>query len=472
MRRPLTAPRIAPKMTQPTSGEGQEGKGTMRVDHSDLIASEDELAALCVKRGIGISPLAAIRAPGGAGEGESRTIEVPSDVLTEDVSWALGALADPARCLDLHTALGEEILRRVVLAWGHDGHPRIAVLEDDGEERRVGQRSTAHVRAAIVRALPANPTPVTIRRALSASAAVVLVAVADHLRRARLTSLLDMARPDKRFTAADVRARLAQSGRDDFRWALNFLDKLWPSPLASHALARDVEGALAELDAAGLIARGNGGAGEAYEAVGQGEILAAALGRDDVKVGLAVRRPPVAAGAGEEDVALLVGSRHYVALLHMVRAEAAVRLVDSAELEDWLARVIVFSPQSATAPLARGDVAATVSIGSVQTLVMTLSPTVLRIELSDPSEKARAVTLVGEATLGRQAGNKIIVSEPGVSRIHARIYRDDRGLWMVNDLDTANGTFVNERRIDRPTPIRPGDVIRVSATQLRVLAEG
>jgi pSer/pThr/pTyr-binding forkhead associated (FHA) protein len=158
----------------------------------------------------------------------------------------------------------------------------------------------------------------------------------------------------------------------------------------------------------------------------------------------------------------------------MVGAEAAVRLVNAGELEEWLARVIVLAPRSSAAPVAgsAAGVAETVEIGSVQTLVMSLSPTVLKIELSDPSEKGRSVTVVGEATLGRQAGNKIVVSEPGVSRIHARIYRDEGGLWTVSDLDTANGTFVNERRIDKPTAIRPGDVIRVSATQLRVLAEG
>ncbi len=47
---------------------------------------------------------------------------------------------------------------------------------------------------------------------------------------------------------------------------------------------------------------------------------------------------------------------------------------------------------------------------------------------------------------------------------------DERGLWRVADLDTANGTFVNERRIEEPTPVRPGDVIRVSETRQRVVA--
>jgi hypothetical protein len=446
----------------------------MRLDHSDLIATEEELAGLCAERGIGLSPLGVLAPGRGPGHAEARTIDVPAGALSEDLAWALGALADPARCLDLHTSIADEFLRRMVLAWGHDGRPRIAVLEESGSERRIGQRSTAHVRAAIGKALLGNPTTVTLRRALSTKAALALVAAADHLRHARLVSMMAQAPLRKQFSAADLRARLERSGMDDFRWPLNFLDKLWASRLGGHELTRDVEGALGELEAAGLVALTGGEAGGVYEAVGQGEILTTALGRDDIKVGLAVRRVRGVAAARPEDVALLVGSRQYIALLHMVGAEAAVRLVDAGELEEWLARVIVLSPQSSAAPIAgsAAGVADTVEIGTAQTLVMSVSPTVLKIELSDPCEKARAVTLVGEATLGRQAGNKIVVSEPGVSRIHARIYRDEGGLWMVSDLDTANGTFVNERRIDKPTAIRPGDVIRVSATQLRVLAEG
>jgi len=64
----------------------------------------------------------------------------------------------------------------------------------------------------------------------------------------------------------------------------------------------------------------------------------------------------------------------------------------------------------------------------------------------------------------------LLVSEPGgVAHSRAQLPRRAR-LWMVADLDTADGTFVNERRIEGPAAIRPGDVIRVSETRLRVVA--
>jgi hypothetical protein len=442
----------------------------MHLDQSDLIGGEHELAVLCAAQGVARGPLSAIPAPSSGAAVLFPADGEPGLALGDELLWALKVLADPARCLEVQTSLGDEFVRRTLLAWSSDGRPRMAVMEGSGREARVGLRSIAHVRAAIGKAVACEAPATTLRRALSAKAALALIATADHLRLQRLKSMIEETPLTRQFRAADVAARFARSASADFRWPLGFVARLWPEPLAAHEAARDVVGALAELDAAGLVARTGEGAEALYESVGQGALLAEALARDDVKVGLTVRRAPPAAGC-PIDVAVLIRSRQHLALVHVVGADAAVRLIDATELDEWLARVIVLSPQAAARPApAAGGSEDTVEIGSIQTLVMSLPPTVLKLELSDPTEGRRPLTLVGEGTLGRQAGNKIVVSEPGVSRIHARLYRDDGGLWQVTDLDTANGTFVNEQRIDKPTPIGPGDVIRVSQTTLRVVA--
>ncbi|MGE0871979.1 MAG: diguanylate cyclase [Kofleriaceae bacterium] len=49
--------------------------------------------------------------------------------------------------------------------------------------------------------------------------------------------------------------------------------------------------------------------------------------------------------------------------------------------------------------------------------------------------------------VGRDAEAALVVSRSSVSRQHARLYRDDRGSWWVEDLMSTNGTFVNENRI-------------------------
>jgi serine/threonine protein kinase len=49
----------------------------------------------------------------------------------------------------------------------------------------------------------------------------------------------------------------------------------------------------------------------------------------------------------------------------------------------------------------------------------------------------------------------------GVSRQHARLLRTDEG-WMIEDLRSTNGTFVNDRRVpaSQPTPLNDGDSVR------------
>lgn len=64
------------------------------------------------------------------------------------------------------------------------------------------------------------------------------------------------------------------------------------------------------------------------------------------------------------------------------------------------------------------------------------------------------------ATIGRSSTNDIWIPDRHVSRQHAVItYRD--GIFMINDLDSANGTFVNDEQISDPFPLFSGDVIRL-----------
>jgi pSer/pThr/pTyr-binding forkhead associated (FHA) protein len=73
------------------------------------------------------------------------------------------------------------------------------------------------------------------------------------------------------------------------------------------------------------------------------------------------------------------------------------------------------------------------------------------------------------ATIGRQAGNDICIPEQHVSRQHAVInYRD--GIFMISDLGSANGTFVNDRQLSEPFPLASGDVIRLYVPTLQFSA--
>lgn len=62
--------------------------------------------------------------------------------------------------------------------------------------------------------------------------------------------------------------------------------------------------------------------------------------------------------------------------------------------------------------------------------------------------------------IGRSKSSDIRIDEPLISRHHARLTRVG-GDYVLEDLNSTNGTFVNGRRISVPTPIQPGDVVRL-----------
>ena len=65
-----------------------------------------------------------------------------------------------------------------------------------------------------------------------------------------------------------------------------------------------------------------------------------------------------------------------------------------------------------------------------------------------------------DVVIGRGAKSDIQVDGDGVSRAHARLSRDQRGAVTVLDLGSANGTFVNGKRIDF-VALQTGDRLRV-----------
>ncbi|MFW5868510.1 MAG: GAF domain-containing protein, partial [Armatimonadota bacterium] len=73
----------------------------------------------------------------------------------------------------------------------------------------------------------------------------------------------------------------------------------------------------------------------------------------------------------------------------------------------------------------------------------------------------------GVVTLGRKAENDVALPlDPRVSRFHAQISAGQDGTWLLEDLESTNGTFVGRRRIHAPTPVLPGEPFRVGRTWL------
>jgi pSer/pThr/pTyr-binding forkhead associated (FHA) protein len=66
--------------------------------------------------------------------------------------------------------------------------------------------------------------------------------------------------------------------------------------------------------------------------------------------------------------------------------------------------------------------------------------------------------LDGSVTVGREPGCEILLSSPTVSRRHALVAPTGEG-WIVRDLGSGNGTFLDARRVDE-APLPDGVAIR------------
>ena len=72
--------------------------------------------------------------------------------------------------------------------------------------------------------------------------------------------------------------------------------------------------------------------------------------------------------------------------------------------------------------------------------------------------------------IGREAPEEAgrLGVDPEISRRHARVSRAADGQLTIEDLGSANGTFVNDERIDAPRTLEVGDVVQVGRTVLGV----
>jgi pSer/pThr/pTyr-binding forkhead associated (FHA) protein len=70
-------------------------------------------------------------------------------------------------------------------------------------------------------------------------------------------------------------------------------------------------------------------------------------------------------------------------------------------------------------------------------------------------------------TIGRADSSTLVVADDYVSTHHARLVPRD-GAWVLEDLGSTNGTFLDRARVTAPTPVPVGVPIRIGKTTLEL----
>jgi pSer/pThr/pTyr-binding forkhead associated (FHA) protein len=81
--------------------------------------------------------------------------------------------------------------------------------------------------------------------------------------------------------------------------------------------------------------------------------------------------------------------------------------------------------------------------------------------------KGKSFDLGDELIVGRGEKSHIVLDDSYVSTVHARIFaRADQ--FMVEDMGSTNGTYLNRRRITAPTELQRGDRLKIGKTVMEL----
>jgi pSer/pThr/pTyr-binding forkhead associated (FHA) protein len=87
--------------------------------------------------------------------------------------------------------------------------------------------------------------------------------------------------------------------------------------------------------------------------------------------------------------------------------------------------------------------------------------------LEGESHKGKTFDLSDEFILGRSDKCHLVLDDAYVSTVHARIFSKGE-IYVVEDMGSTNGTYLNRKRVTTPTEVQRGDRIKVGKTVLEL----
>ena len=97
-----------------------------------------------------------------------------------------------------------------------------------------------------------------------------------------------------------------------------------------------------------------------------------------------------------------------------------------------------------------------------------MSAAPLYLYVRDPDDGDRVVAVRSRVVLGRDLTCEVVVADAEASRRHAEIRHDRAVGWTIRDLESTNGTFVNDRRAVGSVHVAVGDVVRIGRVSIEL----
>ena len=89
------------------------------------------------------------------------------------------------------------------------------------------------------------------------------------------------------------------------------------------------------------------------------------------------------------------------------------------------------------------------------------------VVIEGDSHRGASFDLRDELVIGRGPKCQIVLDDSYVSQMHARLFSKG-DLYMVEDLGSTNGTYLNRRKVTAPTELRRGDQVKIGKTVLEM----
>lgn len=91
-----------------------------------------------------------------------------------------------------------------------------------------------------------------------------------------------------------------------------------------------------------------------------------------------------------------------------------------------------------------------------------------RFAITAGPQQGVSVPVEPTINLGRAADSTLLLDDDYSSARHAQLVQRDAATWVITDLQSTNGTYVNGKRVTTPMPVTVGDVVRIGKTLMRL----